>query len=140
MLYGCQNIHVYTDHKNNTFQRLQTQWGMRWWLFLEDYGVQFHYIKGESNSLTDALSHLPFNERQNTMETSVMVASDSFFLMMIDDDDLLDCFVKYFCRQEYWIKRFNGIILRLVTLDKIVCTIRCLSDFIIQIYELRLKM
>jgi hypothetical protein len=20
MLYGCQNIHVYTDHKNNTFQ------------------------------------------------------------------------------------------------------------------------
>jgi hypothetical protein len=25
MLYGCQNIHVYTDHKNNTFQRLQTQ-------------------------------------------------------------------------------------------------------------------
>jgi hypothetical protein len=34
-------------------------------LFLEDYVVQFHYIKGESNSLTDALSCLPFDERQN---------------------------------------------------------------------------
>jgi hypothetical protein len=93
MLYGCYNIHVYTDHKNNTFQHIQTQRVMRWRLFLEDYGVRFHYIKGESNSLADALSRLPFNERQNTMETSVMVASDSFFLMMIDDDDLLDCFV-----------------------------------------------
>jgi hypothetical protein len=64
LLYGCQNIHVYTDHKNNTFQRIQTQRVMHWWLFLADYGVQFHYIKGESNSLADALSCLPFNERQ----------------------------------------------------------------------------
>jgi hypothetical protein len=70
MLYGCHNIHVYTDHKNNTFQHLQTQQVKRWKLSLEDYGVQFHYIKGESNSLADALSCLPFNERQKTMETS----------------------------------------------------------------------
>jgi hypothetical protein len=66
---------------------------MRWRLFLEDYGVQFHYIKGETNSLADALSRLPFHERQNTMETCKVVALDSFFSMMIDDDDLLDCFV-----------------------------------------------
>jgi RNase H-like domain found in reverse transcriptase len=25
MLYGCPNIHVHTDHKNNTFHRLQLQ-------------------------------------------------------------------------------------------------------------------
>ena len=65
MLYGCQNIHVYTDHKNNTFQRLQTQRVIRWRLYLEEYGVQFHYIKGENNDLADALSRLPFSEEHN---------------------------------------------------------------------------
>ena len=65
MLYGCQDIHVYTDHKNNTFQKFQSQCVIRWRLFLEDYGVQFHYIKGDSNSLADALSRLPFAERQS---------------------------------------------------------------------------
>jgi hypothetical protein len=65
MLYGCPNITVYTDHRNNTFQKLQTQRVLRWRLFLEDYGVTFQYIKGEDNSLADALSRLPYDERQN---------------------------------------------------------------------------
>jgi hypothetical protein len=65
MLNGCQHIYDYTDHKNNTFTNLQTQRVLRWHLFLEDYAVQFHYIKGESNSLADALSCLFFDERQN---------------------------------------------------------------------------
>jgi hypothetical protein len=65
MLYGCQNIYVYTDHKNNTFTNLQTQRVLHWRLFLEDFAIQFRYIKGESNSLADALSRLPFDERQN---------------------------------------------------------------------------
>jgi RNase H-like domain found in reverse transcriptase len=64
-LYGCPNIYVYTDHKNNIFNNLQTQHVLHWCLSLEDYAVPFHYIKGESNSLADALSHLPFDERQN---------------------------------------------------------------------------
>jgi hypothetical protein len=65
MLYGCPNIYVYTDHKNNTFTNLQTQHVLCWQLFLEDYVVKFRYIKGESNSLADTLSRLPFDERQN---------------------------------------------------------------------------
>jgi hypothetical protein len=106
MLYGCQNIYVYTDHKNNTFQNLQTQRVLRWRLFLEDYAVQFRYIKGESNSLADALSRLPFNERQNPPlhydapgnhydSTGHNNNSDTLeqFYSLADDDDLLDCFV-----------------------------------------------
>ena len=64
MLNGSPNIHVYTDHKNNTFQKFQAQHILHWHLFLEDFGIQFHYIKGETNSLADALSHLPLSKTQ----------------------------------------------------------------------------
>jgi RNase H-like domain found in reverse transcriptase len=64
MLYGCLNIHVHTDHKNNTFECLQTQRVLWWRLFLDDYSVKFHYIKDQSNTLADTLSHLPFDEEQ----------------------------------------------------------------------------
>jgi Integrase zinc binding domain len=66
MLYGCPHIHVYTDHKNNTFERLQTQRVLLWRLFLDDYSVKFHYINGNSNMLADALSRLPFDEEQKS--------------------------------------------------------------------------
>jgi hypothetical protein len=66
MLYGCPNIHVFTDHKNTTFDCLQTQHVLRWHLFLDDYSVIFHYIQGNSYSLRNTLSCLPFDERQNT--------------------------------------------------------------------------
>jgi hypothetical protein len=68
MLYGSPNITVYTDHRNNTFSKFSTQRVMRWRLILEDFGVQFKNIKGESNTLADALSRLPIAERQNTTE------------------------------------------------------------------------
>ena len=42
MLYGSPNIHVYTDHKNNTFQKFSTQRILCWRLFLEDFAIQFH--------------------------------------------------------------------------------------------------
>jgi hypothetical protein len=115
MLYGCPNIHIYTDHRNNTFKNLQTQRVLRWRLFLEDYGVHFEYIKGETNTLADALSRLPFNERQNppkgsqytpdsfngpqstsiraTLKDSITDPPTQTFYSLADDDDLLDCFV-----------------------------------------------
>jgi len=109
MLYGCQNIHVYTDHKNNTFQKFQTQRVLRWRLFLEDYGIHLHYVKGDDNNLADALSRLDSLEKQSTSEpisSEVNFEPQSsesnfysstqqqhFYSMAIDDDNLLDCFI-----------------------------------------------
>jgi hypothetical protein len=74
---------------------------------LEDYAVQFHYIKGESNSLADALSRLSFDERQNPPENPpnqhdhLSNHSDSIgqnkqlesFYSLADNEDLIDLFV-----------------------------------------------
>ena len=44
---------------------------MRWHHFLQDYGVQFHYIKGSTNPLADILSRLPFAEGQNMSDDTI---------------------------------------------------------------------
>jgi hypothetical protein len=44
---------------------------LRWHLFLKDYNVHLQYVKGETNSLADALSRLPFDERQNPHDSPV---------------------------------------------------------------------
>jgi Integrase zinc binding domain len=92
-----------TDHKNNTFINLQTQCVLCWQLFLEDYVVKFRYIKGESNSLADALSCLPFDERQNppdwhdhpSNQYDATVHNKNFksFSSLANNADLIDLFV-----------------------------------------------
>jgi len=78
MLYGCKELHVYTDHKNLTFNKLTTQRVMRWRMFLEDYAPIFHYIKGEENTLADALSRLPITERQSTDSQRIKNPNDLY--------------------------------------------------------------
>ena len=96
MLYGCPNLHVYTDHLNNVFtsdMTNQSQRVIRWGLFLEEFGVQLHHIKGIDNPLADALSRLDFDEAKNPDSGADRPARDTQSSMALDDDDLLDCFV-----------------------------------------------
>lgn len=65
MLYGCQNLYVYTNHKNNTLATIQTQRALRWCLYLDEYGAQLKYIKGGSNALANALFFLSLSEEQD---------------------------------------------------------------------------
>ena len=64
MLYGCVELHIYTDHKNLTYNKLSSQKVMRWRLFIEEFQPIFHYVKGADNIIADALSRLPRTEGQ----------------------------------------------------------------------------
>ena len=63
ILFGY-NITVYTDHMNlvhNTVL-MSSDRIMRWRLLLEEYGITLKHIKGEKNTVADALSWNPIKE------------------------------------------------------------------------------
>eukprot|EP00957_Ditylum_brightwellii_P030977 2346843-Ditylum_brightwellii.AAC.1 len=54
---------VFTDHKNLTQEALgyTSERVMRWQLLMEDFGSDINYIKGEANSVADAISRLNYS-------------------------------------------------------------------------------
>jgi transposase InsO family protein len=96
MLYGCVELNIYTDHKNLTFHNIKTQRVLRWRLYLEEYSPIFHYIKGESNTLADALSRLPICEQASASDPEQDSGDYVYsFSLAMDDDNLRDCLLSH---------------------------------------------
>lgn len=52
------DLHVFTYHKNLTFDTLKTQIVLRWRNNIEEYSPILHYIEGPKNLLVNNLSRL----------------------------------------------------------------------------------
>ena len=63
ILLGHQ-ITVYTNHKNPTYNKFNTERVMCWRLILKEFGPELKYIKGENNVISDALSRLEISDNQ----------------------------------------------------------------------------
>jgi hypothetical protein len=84
------SIYIYTDHR--TLQNFDTQKDLsrrqlRWQEFMSQYDMSITYIRGEDNTVADALSRLPPNcfadERQNTVTAILSVTTDTSILKQI---------------------------------------------------------
>ena len=63
-------IMVYTDHKNITYKLFNAERVMHWRLILKEFGPELKYIKGENNSVANALSRLEMSYNQEILNIS----------------------------------------------------------------------
>lgn len=82
-------IRIHTDHKNLTYKNFNTERVMRWRLIIEEFGPTFHYVKGESNVVADALSRLEMLPSPAASPTDVTPVALMAELYGADNDDVI---------------------------------------------------
>ena len=70
MILLGQKLWIYTDHKNRTREKFNTDRVLIRRLILEEYDTDIEYIKSENNIVTDKLSRIPLNGNQETTQNS----------------------------------------------------------------------
>lgn len=99
MLLGAE-LHVHTDHKNLTFENLNSQRVLRWRCFIEEYSPQIHYLAGPENVLADAYSRVPRAEStvgKSMPNDDIDIAVDEhcldMFSSVLDEPEIFECFL-----------------------------------------------
>ena len=106
MLLGAK-ITVHTDHKNLTFDNLQTQRVLRWRCYVEEYSPVLQYIEGPKNVVADTFSRLerkdpdsdskdkpfsPFVTTSTQLHNTPPNSVEHEYYSMTEDQEMVDCF------------------------------------------------
>jgi len=106
MLLGAE-LHVHTDHMNILNIGDSSQRRLRWISYVDEYGPQLHYIKGELNVVADTFSRLSRNDVSSPLvgKKAANVISnsesdneyDSLYSSLLDDREILGCLLNLPC-------------------------------------------
>ena len=93
-----QEIIIYTDHKNleSDLAHLTSQMGLRWRLLIEEFGITIKYIKGEKNTVADALSRLDYTPTKGDISDTV----EYVFAMTQSDADLFPLDMRHIAAEQ----------------------------------------
>ena len=80
-------IHVFTDHRNLTFDTLSVQRVLRWRLFMDEFDLKLHYIKGAKNVLADCFSQLPRMDDPTKVRRKKKGTTINFATLQLPKDD-----------------------------------------------------
>ncbi len=102
MLLGAE-LHIYTDHKNILNVGNSSEQWLCWISYVDEYGLTINYIEGPSIVIADTFSRLLCKEVLSTLvgkkATHVVSNSEleSLYLSLIDDEEILQCFLNLPC-------------------------------------------
>ena len=108
MLLGAK-LTVHTDHKNLTFNNLQTQSELRWQCYVEEYSPIIKYIEGPLNTIADTFSRLhckddgsaPVGKNGEPIMAKIAQTKDNNpddniednFYSILDQPEMVECFL-----------------------------------------------
>jgi hypothetical protein len=102
MLLGAE-LHIYTDHKNILNVGGLSERRLCWISYVDEYGPTIHYIEGPCNVIADTFSRLLRKDLPSTLvgKKAAHVVSnselESLYLSLIDDEEILLCFLSLPC-------------------------------------------
>jgi hypothetical protein len=106
MLLGAE-LHVHTDHKNILSIGESSQQHLCWISYVDEYGLELHYVEGPRNVIADTFSRLsrsnvssPLVGKKATYVDSSSESgnrNESPHSLLMDDRDITDCLMNLPC-------------------------------------------
>jgi hypothetical protein len=103
-----REVHIYTDHKPNTFfdtTKMQSRRAARWLEKLQQYQLQWHYKPGPQNVVADALSRHPVVDRP--VVALVILRSASRLRKLVDSNSFVSAIQQAYATDAFFASKAN---------------------------------